>query len=37
MRPYVPKELLDQPEEWDELHRWERSELGKALRRLGLT
>ena len=33
----MPKELLDQAEEWDELHRWERSELGKALRRLGLT
>jgi hypothetical protein len=29
--------LLDRAAEWDELHRWERSELGKALRRLGLT
>jgi hypothetical protein len=29
--------LLDRASEWDELHRWERSELGKALRRLGLT
>ena len=37
MRPHVPKELLEQAKEWDELHRWERSELGKALRRLGLT
>jgi len=37
MRPEVPSELLDQATEWNELHRWERSELGKALRRLGLT
>ncbi|MEA2024584.1 MAG: hypothetical protein U9N79_09915, partial [Actinomycetota bacterium] len=37
MRPEVPSELLDRANEWDELHRWERSELGKALRRLGLT
>ncbi|MEN8114767.1 MAG: hypothetical protein ABFS21_10310 [Actinomycetota bacterium] len=37
MRPDVPQALLDQAAEWDELHRWERSELGKALRRLGLT
>jgi hypothetical protein len=37
MRPEVPRGLLDRAEEWDDLHRWERSELGKALRRLGLT
>lgn len=37
MRPEVPRELLERADEWDELHRWERSELGKALRRLGLT
>ncbi|MEN8233973.1 MAG: hypothetical protein ABFR89_03515 [Actinomycetota bacterium] len=37
MRPDVPQDLLDRAAEWDELHRWERSELGKALRRLGLT
>ena len=37
MRPEVPQELLDRASEWDELHRWERSQLGKALRRLGLT
>ncbi len=37
MRPDVPQDLLDRAGEWDDLHRWERSELGKALRRLGLT
>jgi len=37
MRPEVPQELLVRADEWEELHRWERSELGKALRRLGLT
>lgn len=37
MKPEVPEGLLQQAAEWDELHRWERSELGKALRRLGLT
>ena len=37
MRPDVPQDLLDHANEWDDLHRWERSELGKALRRLGLT
>jgi len=37
MRPGVPQSLLDRAGEWDELHRWERSELGKALSRLGLT
>src|SRR5665811_495586 len=37
MRPHVPPDLIDRAGEWDDLHRWERSELGKALRRLGLT
>ena len=37
MRPDVPEALLERAFEWDDLHRWERSELGKALRRLGLT
>jgi hypothetical protein len=37
MKPTVPQELLEQAAEWDELHRWERRELGRALRRLGLT
>jgi hypothetical protein len=37
MRPSVPSVLLERASEWDELHRWERSELGKELRRLGLT
>jgi hypothetical protein len=36
MRPDVPQGLLDRAGEWDELHRWERSELGGSLRRLGL-
>lgn len=37
MRPEVPADLLRQAAQWSDLHRWERSELGKALRRLGLT
>jgi hypothetical protein len=37
MKPEVPDELLRQAEQWDELHRWERRELGRKLRRLGLT
>lgn len=37
MRPHVPQDLIDRANDWDDLHRWERSELGKALRRLGLT
>lgn len=37
MRPEIPRELLERAEKWSDLHRWERSELGKALRRLGLT
>ena len=37
MTPKIPQHLLDQADEWDDLHRWERSQLGKALRTLGLT
>ena len=37
MKPEVPQALSKQALLWDELHRWERSELGKNLRRLGLT
>ena len=37
MKPEVPPRLLDRAAEWDDLHRWEHCELGKALRRLGLT
>lgn len=37
MKPEVPQELLEHAADWDALHRWERSELGKKLRRLGLT
>jgi hypothetical protein len=37
MRPEVPPHLLQQSAEWGELHRWERRELGKALRLCGLT
>jgi hypothetical protein len=37
MTPDVPQDLLDRADAWGDLHRWERSELGKALRRLGLT
>lgn len=37
MMPNVPADLLDEASQWDELHRWERKQLGLALRRLGLT
>jgi len=37
MRPEVPRDLLYRATQWGSLHRWERFELGKALRRLGLT
>ena len=37
MTPKIPQHLLDEADEWDDLHRWERSQLGKALRALGLT
>ncbi len=35
MKPEVPERLLEAAKQWSELHRWERSELGKALRRFG--
>ena len=37
MRPTIPNTLLAEAAEWSELHRWERKQLGTALRRLGLT
>lgn len=37
MKPEIPEELLRQAAMWEDLHRWERSQLGKALRGLGLT
>jgi len=37
MKPQIPNELLEQAADWDALHRWERKQLGLALRRLGLT
>ena len=37
MTPKIPQHLLDEADEWDDLHRWEKSQLGKALRALGLT
>ena len=37
MTPDIPQHLLDEATEWTDLHQWERSQLGKALRSLGLT
>lgn len=37
MKPEIPVALLDEASIWDALHRWERKQLGMALRRLGLT
>jgi hypothetical protein len=37
MTPHVPNHLADPVANWDDLTRFERSELGKALRRLGWT
>lgn len=37
MKPEIPPALLLEASEWDALHRWERKQLGMALRRLGLT
>jgi len=37
MRPEVPEEMQELAGQWDQLHRWERRELGRELRRLGLT
>jgi hypothetical protein len=36
MKPEIPSDLLRQVTQWENLHRRERSELGRALRRLGL-
>ena len=35
MQPEAPQELLARAAEWEDLTRWERAELGRALRRLG--
>jgi hypothetical protein len=37
MTPDIPIDLLQRAEDWGDLHRWERKQLGLALRRLGLT
>ena len=37
LRPSAPVELLGRATEWDHLTRWERAEVGRALRRLGWT
>ncbi len=37
MKPDIPPELLNQIAHWNNISRWERSELGRALRRLGLS
>ncbi|NND01689.1 MAG: hypothetical protein HKN91_02795 [Acidimicrobiia bacterium] len=37
MRPTAPDALLARATEWEDLTRWERAELGRALRRLGWT
>jgi hypothetical protein len=37
MKPVIPTALLAEAAEWADLHRWERKQLGMALRRLGLT
>jgi hypothetical protein len=34
---FVPEELLAKAQRWEELKRWERRELGQALRQLGLS
>jgi len=37
MTPEVSDTLLDEASQWQDLHRWERKQLGLALRRPGLT
>jgi len=37
MMPTIPSTLLASAADWEQLHRWERKQLGLALRRLGLT
>ena len=34
---HIPSELVQQAERWTELKLWERRELGRGLRKLGLT
>ncbi len=35
MQPEAPRELLARAADWEDLSRWERAELGRALRRIG--
>lgn len=37
LKTSAPAELLGRAAEWDQLTRWERAEVGRALRRLGWT
>ena len=37
MKPSIPRDLLELAATWSNLHRWERAELGRSLRRLGLS
>jgi hypothetical protein len=37
MKPELPEELASRARSWDILTRWERSELGRSLRRLGMS
>lgn len=37
MRPPAPTTLLARADQWEDLSRWERAELGRALRRCGLS
>lgn len=37
MTPVIPTPLLERARNWGELHRWERRNLGRDLRRIGLT
>ena len=37
MKPEIHSTLVDEASQWEDLHRWERKQLGIALRRLGLT
>ena len=37
MKPEIPGVMLAEASQWSDLHRWERKQLGLALRRLGLT
>ncbi len=37
MRPPISAHLLEEADRWDDLSRWERAELGRSLRRIGLS